>query len=95
MNRTRVRHGRATLAVCAVLIGAAWAGPAVRALTADDPVRVSRHAYVVRQGDTLWSIARRLAKGEDPRPLVDAISLANDIDAGEIVPGQTLLVSGA
>jgi len=95
MSRTRVRRRRTVVAVCLVLVGAAWAGPALRAATADTPARVDRRAYVVRQGDTLWSIAHRLAKGGDPRPLVDAISAANGIDAGEIVPGQTLVVSGS
>ena len=60
-----------------MFVGAAWAGPALRALTPDPPARVAQSAYVVRQGDTLWSIAHRLAKGEDPRPLVDAISAAS------------------
>lgn len=78
----------ATVAV----IGAAWAAPAVRALSAEDAVRVSRTSYVVRQGDTMWSIAQRLAPGEDPRALVDAISAANGVRAGELAPGQTLLL---
>lgn len=95
MTRTRVRRRRTTLAVCALLVGAALAGPVVRELTHGDPVRVSRQAYVVRPGDTLWTIARRVARSEDPRELVDAISAANGIDAGELIPGQTLVVSGA
>ena len=92
MSRTRVRRRRTALAVCLVLVGSAWAAPAVRALTPDQPVRVARSSYVVRQGDTLWSIARRVAPGGDPRPLVDALAEANDIDAGGLVPGQSLLV---
>jgi LysM repeat protein len=47
---------------------------------------------VVREGDTLWTIARRLAPGSDPRPIVDVLSAANGLDAGLIVPGQTLVV---
>ena len=66
MSRTRVRRRRTVVAVCLVLVGAAWAGPALRAATPDTPARVDRRAYVVRQGDTLWSIAHRLAKGGDP-----------------------------
>ena len=45
-------------------------------------------AVVVRPGDTLWSLAVRLAPGEDPRPLVDAMSAARD-DA-PLVPGETI-----
>jgi Tfp pilus assembly protein FimV len=78
------------------VVGAAWAPAAVQAIGAGTATeRVARSGYVVRQGDTLWSIAERLAPGEDPRPLVDAISAANGVDAGELVPGQTLVVPAA
>jgi nucleoid-associated protein YgaU len=79
--------------VCAVLVGAAWAGPALRAVTPDRPVPVARTSYVVRQGDTLWSIARRLSPDGDPRPLVDSLSADNGVSAGELQPGQVLVVS--
>jgi nucleoid-associated protein YgaU len=94
MSRTRVRRRRITLAVSLTLVAAAWAGPAVRALgSTEDPVRIARSSYVVREGDTLWSIARRLAPDGDPRPVVDQLATANGVDAGSIVPGQTLVVS--
>lgn len=48
--------------------------------------------YVVRTGDTVWSIAERAAEGTDPRPLVDAIAARNGIDAGAVVPGQALVI---
>lgn len=79
--------------MCVVLVGAAWAGPAFRALTPDPPVRAARSSYVVRQGDTLWSIARRLSPDGDPRSVVDALSFDNGISAGELQPGQVLVVS--
>lgn len=94
MSRTRVRRRRLTLAVSLTLVAAAWAGPAVRALgSTEDPVRISRTSYLVREGDTLWSIARRLSPGGDPRPVVDELATANSVDAGALVPGQTLVVS--
>jgi nucleoid-associated protein YgaU len=93
MSRTRVRRRRLALAVSLTLVAAAWAGPAVRALGSTDPVRIARSSYVVREGDTLWSIARRLAPDGDPRPIVDELATANGVDAGSIVPGQTLVVS--
>jgi LysM domain len=94
MTRTRVRRRRLTVTVSVALVAAGWAGPAVRALgSSEESTRIARSTYVVREGDTLWTIARRLAPGSDPRPMVDLLSTANGIDASELVPGQTLVVS--
>jgi Tfp pilus assembly protein FimV len=77
----------------AALVAAAWAGPIARAVgDGPDVEAASRRSYVVRAGDTLWGIAQRLAPGEDPRPLVDAIQAVNGVAAAGIVPGQTLVV---
>jgi len=96
MTRTRVRRRWLTLTVSVALVAAAWAGPAVRALGSPErPTRIARSSYVVREGDTLWTIARRLAPGSDPRPIVDILATTNGIDAGELVPGQTLVVSAS
>ena len=46
-----------------------------------------RHT-VVRPGDSLWSVASRLAPGTDPRPVVDALSQARD--GAPLVPGETV-----
>ncbi len=35
-----------------------------------------RASTLVRPGDSLWSVATRLAPGEDPRPVVDALAQA-------------------
>jgi nucleoid-associated protein YgaU len=94
MSRTRVRRRRLTLMMSLALVAAAWAGPAVRALgSPETPARVSRASYVVREGDTLWTIAREIAPGSDPRPVVDLLLATNGVDAGRLVPGQTLVVS--
>ena len=47
--------------------------------------------YVIRSGDTVWSIAERMTAG-DPTPLVDAIAARNGIDVGDIVPGQSIVI---
>jgi LysM repeat protein len=79
--------------MCLALVAAVWAGPLGRIVVGSEGAGLaSRSSYVVREGDTLWSIAQRVAPDEDPRPLVDAITAANGVDAGAIVPGQTLLV---
>lgn len=78
--------------VTLVLAAVAWTVPAAALGGArPDEARPTGH-YVVRIGDTLWSIAERLVPGEDPRPLVDALQGANGVDAGSLVPGQTLVI---
>ena len=44
--------------------------------------------YVVRAGDTLWSIARAVRPGADPRPIVDALSAR--VPGGVLQPGERL-----
>ena len=47
---------------------------------------------VVRPGDSLWAVAERLAPGEDPRPVVDALAEARH---GEVLtPGETIRWDG-
>jgi nucleoid-associated protein YgaU len=47
--------------------------------------------YTVEPGDTLWSIARRVAPGRDPRPVVDRLIEANHLQ-GSLQAGQQLTV---
>ena len=59
----------------------------------DGPDRPAPRAhYVVQPGDTLWSIARQVAPGRDPRPVVDALVEANDLHGG-LQAGQELVVA--
>jgi nucleoid-associated protein YgaU len=90
MSRTHVRFPR--WAWVALLAGALtlWAPTLGHGLTARSSP-AAQHRYVVRPGDTLWSIARRIHDG-DPRALVDAIQSANGTDPGALVPGQVLLI---
>ena len=92
MGRTYVRRrwfaGLAVGMVLGIVVTAPVAGALSRHRDAPPPAR----SYVVRPGDTVWSIARRMAEGGDPRDLVDAIAARNGIDPGAIVPGETLLI---
>ena len=94
MNRTRVRRRRVGAALLGLGIVAAFAGTAASASRSPEGEErlVARHRYVVKAGDTLWAIAEHQARGDDPRPLVDAIADANDLGSANIVPGQTLIV---
>jgi Tfp pilus assembly protein FimV len=46
--------------------------------------------YVVKRGDTLWSIASAIAPDSDPRPVVDALRAANG--GSDIQVGQRLTI---
>ena len=48
--------------------------------------------YVIREGDTLWSIATTIAPGRDPRPVIHELELMNGDAAGPLVPGRVLEV---
>ncbi len=48
-----------------------------------------RH-HTVRSGETIWSIAVRLAGERDPRPTVDRLIALNDLSGATITPGQRL-----
>jgi nucleoid-associated protein YgaU len=94
MGRTYVRRrwtAGTVVVVAAVVLSAPVAGALARHREPPPPART----YVVRAGDTLWSIAERLGGGGDPRPLIDAIADRNGIDPGSIVPGQTILIPTA
>ena len=95
---TRVRRRRlaALVLVLAFAVGAWAAGRALVSLTEagatePQPVTVADvpqagQRYVVRPGDTLWSIAEQIAPGRDPRQVVDALEAANgdaSLEVGE------------
>lgn len=46
--------------------------------------------YVVRPGDTVWSIAHRFVPTGDERPLVDAIT--TELGGASLVPGEALAI---
>jgi nucleoid-associated protein YgaU len=96
MSRTRVRRRRITLTGACVLVTAIMAGPVAGAVGGPGVAPVARHTYVVRAGDSLWSIATRMAPGQDPRPWVVRLREANPAaDAAALTPGQTLMLPGA
>jgi hypothetical protein len=87
------RRGRAVARVLAIaLVVALFLLVAPGLAMGDGPDRpAQRITYVVEPGDTLWSIARRVAPGRDPRPVVDGLIRANDLRAG-LQAGQELSI---
>ncbi|MGZ5212774.1 MAG: LysM peptidoglycan-binding domain-containing protein [Actinomycetota bacterium] len=101
MSRTRVRRRRRiAAAMVSVAVGVVLTSPVAAALnrhpqTSDTrtlPAQRWEQVYVVRSGDTVWSIAERAAGEADPREWVDAIAARNGIAAGVVVPGQALVI---
>jgi LysM domain len=95
MSRTHVRRRRMTLTAAATVLLAVLLGPVGHALQAGAAVRGAEpvgSTVLVRPGDSLWTIARRVEPGVDPRALVAAISEVNDVAAAGLVPGQRLVV---
>jgi len=72
-----------------VLLTAAHAGAALGGTTTTAPER-SPHVerIVVQPGDTLWSIAERLAPNSDPRGVVDQLSSA--LGTSSVQPGEVI-----
>jgi LysM repeat protein len=87
MSSPQVRRRRAVTVSITVLL--LLGAPAVSRAFSHDPAPRS-DVYVVRTGDTVWSIAVRQAPGQDPRRVVDAIVRTNGVDAGHLIPGQEL-----
>jgi hypothetical protein len=79
--------------LAAVLTGTLWVGGRALGGSASGPPADRR--YVVRQGDTLWEIARGLVGSRgDPRPAVEAIREVNGLGTGPLPAGDTLALPG-
>jgi LysM repeat protein len=76
-----VACGALSFAVRGALAGAAVSGP--------QPQRVQ-----VQAGDTLWSLAARVAPGADPTTVVLRLRTANHLHTDQIQPGQELVYAG-
>lgn len=102
---TRVRRRRLAALVAALVLALAavaavqavsWladvgGSPAPEALDTATAEPVAGQVYVVRPGDTLWSIAAEIAPDRDPRVVVDALREANGGGAALEV-GQRLTI---
>jgi hypothetical protein len=97
MARTRVRWRRVAGLALGVALVVGVAGGAAHAGAQDEPSALGgrERTYVVREGDTLWAIAIRIAgPTADPRPLVDELAVMNQT-SGALVAGETLRIPGA
>lgn len=101
MPRTRLRltaRGRRALAFAAALpvsiavAAALLSGGSALAGRDDGAPAGTFTAVVVAPGDSLWSIAERVAPSADPRDVVDAILRLNALDGAGLQAGQSLSI---
>jgi len=71
-----------------VLLTAAHAGAALGGTTTAPGRSPHVQSIVVHPGDTLWSIAERLAPNSDPRAVVD--HLASTLGTSSVQPGEVI-----
>ena len=62
---------------------------------AADRHHASRHTVTVEAGDTLWSVAARVAPHDDPRAVVAEIQDLNGLASAVVRPGEQLVVPTA
>ena len=80
-----------TGALAAALVWLAWLS-APMSQTSQRPPAHGPSVVVVEPGDTLWSIAARVAPERDPRAEVADLQARNHLAGAALVPGQQLRV---
>lgn len=95
-SRLRITHrGRSVLLalvalpVAAVLFALALnGGGATATLEAGEPLPV----VVMESGQTLWSLAERIAPGADPRDVIEQIIVLNHLESADVWAGQSIII---
>jgi hypothetical protein len=88
------RRGRLllVLVLMALLVLAGFTLGRGSSLAAGSSHAGARHSVVVEPGETLWSVAVRIAPHEDPRLVVADIESLNHLSSTNVEAGQQLLV---
>ena len=93
--RTRLtRRGRLVLLVLAIglLLAAISVGRAGSQAATATETGPSLQQTTVQPGETLWSVARRIAPANDPREVIAQIQRINDLESSSLRVGQQLLL---
>ena len=94
-GRTRLtRRGRLVLLVLAVglLLAAISLGRAGSQAATATETGPALQQTTVQQGETLWSVAQRIAPDNDPREVVAQIRRINHLESSSLRVGQQLLL---
>jgi hypothetical protein len=88
------RRGRLTVvAVLALLLFAAFSLGRVGAEGSTEVVPAAQvETTTVMPGETLWGVAKRIAPGQDPRPVIEQIRSLNGLPDAGLRAGQQLLL---
>jgi Tfp pilus assembly protein FimV len=86
------QRGVVVLTLLVVALGAGLLWLAAASAPASAPAPAAPRAVTVQPGDTLWSIASRVAPQRDPRAEVAALQKRNQLADVELVPGQVLRI---
>jgi LysM repeat protein len=86
------RRGVVVLTVAVLVLGAVLIWLAKLSAPQQAAVLPAPHAVTVQPGDTLWSIASRVAPDRDPRAEVAALQRRNNLTGVQLLPGQVLRV---
>lgn len=88
------RRGKVVVAVAGVFAALAFGMLSARLVQSQTAIPDSAPATVqVQPGDTLWSIAQRVAPQADTRSVVDTIIARNNLVDGVVHPGQHLTIN--
>jgi hypothetical protein len=87
------RRGRVVLAIAGLLGALAFGMLSARLIQNQTAIPASAPATVqVQPGDTVWTIAKRVAPQADTRSVVDTIIARNNLVGGVVHPGQHLVI---
>ena len=91
------RRGRAAvlLALVVLLLGAFAAGRTASQASPEPERRAVLSQTTVQRGESLWTVARRVAPEQDPRQVVVAIRQLNGLPTAQVQAGQQLLLPTA
>lgn len=84
------RRGRVVLALAVAALGAVFVWLASGSAPAASAAPHAPTSVTVQPGDTLWSIASRVAPQSDPRAMVQTLESRNHLVDAEVLPGQVL-----
>jgi len=90
VRRRRTLLAMMGLALALLAIPLGGSGGDSHATGSASAAQLHRGTYVVRSGDTLWSIAQRADPTGDPRPIVS--QLAGELGTYTVVPGEQVTI---